>query len=401
MAKFSIITPKGAPYIRAWLKYMMREYKIEVAEPENSDIILISISDLNEISYIKKAKEYKKPIIMGGCESFNDLLYGNLVDLINIGEGFDFFIALGKIKTLPAENIIDKLKELPFIYYKGKKEVVPSYFVDWRKVPIVKTGEKRRIVLGARGCKRKCKFCYTSWTTKYQHNPYFNNIDKEVMIISNDNATPEELNQRAYVRSITAQDYIKLNQKQVKNCYYYRIGLESFSEKQRKYYGKPISNEEVREIFWLSKQRKHKISFFIIGGIEPQESIVEFLETNGTDYCVNPKVEIKVTYFNPCLHTPLENYDIRELKLWNQNWLRGRLVTYSTRYRTNILKNNNNAFWRTFIKRCRNEEQINEVWKWKNKTKEYMLFEIERRQWQHMFNQANPSAINFKEAVKL
>ena len=270
MAKFAIKIYRYGNYTRAWLNYMCRTYGLEVTDEKEADIILISISDPTEINLIFEARRGQKPIILGGCEAFHEKMYSNLVDLINVGEGFEIFGKLQLIKNESPGKIIEKLKKLPYIYYQGKEgDVYPSTKINWDLVPIVKTGVRRRIILGSRGCRKKCKFCYTSWTTKYQNNPYLPNVDKQVMIISNDNLGPKQLYQRAYVRSITAEGYLKMTKAQAKTCYYYRIGLESFSEKTRKFYGKPISSEQIRRIMEASREFNHRLTLFIIAGYEP------------------------------------------------------------------------------------------------------------------------------------
>jgi len=403
MAKFAIKIYRYGNYTRAWLNYMCKVYGLEVTEEKEADIILLSISDPTEINLIFEARKGQKPIILGGSEAFHEKMYSNLVDLINVGEGFEIFEKLQLIKDESPGKIIEKLKELPFIYYQGKKgNIYPSTKIDWDLVPIVKTGARRRIILGGRGCKKKCKFCFTSWTTKYQNNSYLPNIDKQVMIITNDNLGPKQLYQRAYVRSITAEGYLKMTKVQAKTCYYYRIGLESFSEKTRKFYGKPISGEQIRRIMEASREFNHRLTLFIIAGYEPQESVEEFCNSFRQDTRYkNPKIEVKMTYLEPTLHTPLQDFDIRKMYHWDKNYLISTLTYASQRFRIWSMKRNcGGAYWRTCLHRARTREEIEEVYRWKGKTGEEILELIEQKGWQHLYNQNNSTGIKFWCEVK-
>ncbi len=99
MARFAIKIFRHGNYTRAWLNYMCSIHGLEVTEEKDADIILLSISDPTEINLIFNARRGQKPIILGGSEAFHEKMYSNLVDLINVGEGFEIFEKLQSIKN--------------------------------------------------------------------------------------------------------------------------------------------------------------------------------------------------------------------------------------------------------------------------------------------------------------
>lgn len=376
---------------------------LDVVEEEDADIILLSLSDPTEINLLFEARRGQKPIILGGGEAFHERMYSNLVDLVNVGEGFEIFEKLQTIKNESPEKIIEKLKKLPYIYYKDKKETIyPSTKIDWNKVPVVRTGVRRKIILGGRGCKKKCKFCFTSWTTKYQNNPYLPNLDKQVMIITNDNLGSDQLYQKAYARSITAEGYLKMTRAQAKNCYYYRIGLESFSEKTRRYFGKPISTEQLNRVMEVSREFNHKLTLFVLAGYDTQESVNEFSEALNQDLKYKyPAIEVKMTYLEPTAHTPFKNFDIRKIHQWDRNYLISILTFASQRFRIYGMKKDfGHAVWRTCLHRARTLEETMTIFKWKKKTGVEILELIKEKGWLHLYNQANETTIKFWYEVK-
>ena len=144
MAKFAIKIHRNGNYTRAWLNYMCKVYGLKMTDEKEADIILLSLSDPTEINLLFEARRDQKPIILGGCEAFHEKMYSNLADLINVGEGFEIFEKLQTIKDKSPGKIIEKLKDLPYIYYKGKKGTIyPSTKINWDLVPIVKTGVRR------------------------------------------------------------------------------------------------------------------------------------------------------------------------------------------------------------------------------------------------------------------
>lgn len=407
MAKFAVVCEhRGvSSYTFQWLKYMVRAAGLDLVPPEESDIILVSVCDVMDLHALLGVKKFGKPIIVGGADAFNDLLYSLVADLVNVGEGWEMFDVLGTIGHLPAQEVIEKLKPYPFIAARDKPgPVVPSTYIDWMRAPVCQVGPNKKMILSGRGCHNKCRFCFTSWTTKYQTNPILPSLDRSIMTISNDNSTAEELDRRVWVRSLTTKTYLGMSPRQAKNCNNYRFGIESFSEERRKWFGKPIPNADLGKIFRISKKLGHTTRFFIIAGIDPMESVNEFLSMFPPDLDQQPPVIVKATYFDPALHTPLAGYDMRTMYHWDTEELVGLLRDKSHRFRLKMAHDRGLAMYRTSLHRCLTEEEVMTVAKWKGKKYNVIVDLIESRGWTHLFDQAPPTKIQFdwrKGAVRV
>ena len=397
MAKFGLKINLGDLnfYLHRWLKYQCELHHIPLSD--DPDIWLVSLSDAHEFGTLYGLQADGRPIIAGGGEVANDHVYQHFVDLLVIGEGFEFFRDLEQIAHLPPDVVLSELEKKPYILSRAKEKAIPSTCVNWAEAPLIQVAPKKKMILWARGCQRKCKFCFTSWTTKYQTRPpMLVPLPEKVMLISNDNSTEWELSYKAYARSIYARDYLRMTEKQAKNCRYYRFGIESFTEKGRMFLGKPITNEEIRKLYLLGPILKHDYQFFIIAGFEPQESLLEFLDAMGEgDQLFSPKIIFKITWFNPCQHTPLKNFDIRELHVWDKDWIWGRLTSFSPRFRLCMGGDPGDAYFRTFFHRARTKEEAITIWKARNRPGSEIIQIPEKYGWGHMYNQAAPTKIDY------
>lgn len=370
-------------YTNGWLKYMAKWSGLD-----REDVELVSICDPDEFGLLLQPKTNKYRIL-GGAESFYENLYKPFVDAIVVGEGFQFF---KDYKT--SQNIESVLSE-SYIYTGTEGQITASDYVDWDFCPFIRVGKKKVMILGGRGCHNKCKFCYTSWTTKHQIPPAFN-LNKPgymVNVISNDNVGA--VNQKTSVKSITVKDYLKMSEKEARNTRVYRFGIEALSENMRKKIGKPIKDKEIKAVFNISKKIGHELMFFIIAGLEPQEKFLGFLDNLGYDPSLKPKVIIKGTYFNPCLHTPMKGYDVRGLYQWDKQWIYGKLKSYSPRLKLNLRADMGYSLWRAMFHRTRNKEETLFLWKLRNKQKDELLNTIEKNNLTHLYNTPQDSIIKF------
>jgi radical SAM superfamily enzyme YgiQ (UPF0313 family) len=396
--KIAVIVDKTgiASYTNLWLRYMVEKMGMKLAPPRRADILMVSCCDVLDFPILMDANKWKKPIILGGQETYNDNVYGKFATLLNVGEGFELFEELAKVKDLPVDKIIEHLKEMPYIYWDGKTEkTYPSDVINWANVPVAQTGRHKKMVLTGRGCHRKCKFCFTSWTTKYQNNPNVPKRVKNLMVISNDNSSEAELNVKAYVRSLTVRTYLNLTPRQAKNCSTYRFGIESFSEATRKWFGKPIKTDDLVQLYEISERLGHNLRLFIIAGFDPQESINEFTDALPQSTNCKPIIEIKGTYFNAQTHTPFEDFDIRELQQWDWDYIRGRLIERSHRFRLTLATDRRLGVWRTFWSRARTAQESALVWKWRDKKAAELLHLAEGYDMDHLFTEPNLTTIDF------
>lgn len=342
-------------YTHGWLKNMAQWSGID-----KEDIELVSICDPDEF-YLALRPQTTKWRVIGGSESFYEQMYINFADAVCVGEGFQFFKDYKKHK-----NIL-KVFEQPYMFTREKNEVVASDIVDWNLCPLIRVGPKKIMTLGSRGCKNKCKFCFTSWTTKNQIRPPLNFYKKGYTFnyISNDHIGSEKV--KATVKSMTVKQYLNLTYTEAKSARVYRFGIEGFREDTRKWLGKPIDDLAIKNALHIAKKMNHQIVLFFIFGIEEKEDIERFVEYIGYDLSMQPRIMMKGTYFAPDLHTPLQGYDIRRIKQINKEWLYGKLKSFTPRWKLNLRADMGYRLWRAAFHRLTEKDEIVNFWKLRNK----------------------------------
>ncbi|HOV37863.1 MAG TPA: radical SAM protein, partial [Spirochaetales bacterium] len=119
----------------------------------------------------------KGPIVLGGGPAAtNPLPLGEFLEGVYIGEAEEDFASLLpelislKRRGAKREDLVQRIRECPSIWYKGKKEkttrsvfrsfpVAPSYS-RWFPVPNLKTAQDHGVVEIMRGCPNGCRFCH-------------------------------------------------------------------------------------------------------------------------------------------------------------------------------------------------------------------------------------------------
>jgi radical SAM family uncharacterized protein/radical SAM-linked protein len=117
------------------------------------------------------------PIVLGGGPAAtNPLPLGDFLEGVYIGEAEEDFASLLpelislKKRGAQREDLVQRIRECPSIWYKGKKEkttrsvfrsfpVAPSYS-RWFPVPNLKTAQDHGVVEIMRGCPNGCRFCH-------------------------------------------------------------------------------------------------------------------------------------------------------------------------------------------------------------------------------------------------
>jgi hypothetical protein len=106
--------------------------------------------------------------------------------------------------------------------------------------------------------------------------------------------------------------------------------------------------------------------------------VSEFLSVVEPTEDMRPVVMVKVTMFNPNLHTPMAGYDIRTLHDWNHQTLFGRLKGASVRFRLTMHHDSGRSVWRGLAHRARSAEEFRWLWRLRNMTRERITSEVER-----------------------
>lgn len=374
-------------YTYHWLFYMAKWSGLV-----NEDVEIVSCCCVEELKVLHTKKQ-RKIRIAGGLMSYNAHLMRPFCDILVVGEGCKFFI---DVKEKGLKKILQNPPE--YIMTKKKKTATPSHYIDWSMFPMIRCTKKKAMTLLGRGCKRKCAFCFTSWTTPHQYRKYVPEVPRGYKLLGISNDSDHIHDTKSLAKSMRIEDYLSLSYKECKACVNYRMGVEGFTEYTRKnIFKKPISNEQIGATILKAIKYGHVIKLFFIAGVDRQKDIKEFLEIYGVDKDpkIWPPIFIKATYFTPQPHTPLHAYDIRNIYSYNKSEVRGMLQSYSPRYRLIMRKNAADSIVSACMFRSQNEEQIKEIKKWRNWDEVGKIFSrIEELGWGHLYDQPAPTGVN-------
>lgn len=116
-------------YTISVLRHIAGVYGHTFTDPEDADIIAVSVCDLSQISFVEgiRKKYPNKKIAIGGHASIYFKLWGLFADYVNIGQGFEFF----ECKT------IEQIEALPCVWTRDKQPpFASSTKIDWSIVPV-------------------------------------------------------------------------------------------------------------------------------------------------------------------------------------------------------------------------------------------------------------------------
>lgn len=283
--------------------------------PAEADCFLVSVDDVDDLPLVRRARKIAKdkPLIGGGFEAFAGEYLLNFCDGMNVGEGYEFFEEAGHTRS------VDALLTLPYVLTRGKNKVHPSEKIDQSLLPLVHTTPKHYYYLAGRGCKGKCAFCMTGFVYPGWHNSEENLSDAYdytkarkmgIPFVTNDSAPIMRMNT---AQSVRVRDYLA-DPKRYK-AKFLHFGIEGFSESRRKWFGKPISDDEIQELMaTLTRMRQPSEFFFIVGFPGAFEEAMEFARRVPISLSFHPKIFIKLTMFEPSPHSPLWTYPIGKIE---------------------------------------------------------------------------------------
>lgn len=315
-------------YTAATLRTLMNRYGVIETSPENADAIWVSISHTDDLPTLKNARKIagKRPLIMGGFESFFPVPYLAYADAICVGEGLEMIKEWGK----HGYGALDLPCFLTREKYESNRTIYPSYEVPYKEAPLLKLpGKERYYYLAGRGCKGKCSFCATSWIQPHTECPahlvekvvsFVENKKGKINLISNDSESVRR-SKSVNAQSVRVRDYLKNPERYRASMLHF--GLEFWEQKNRALNGKPISDEEICELINVTKKYKQKCEFFFIVGYKEwsMESIERFSNILPIDTDLYPAIHVKGTYLDPTPHTPLSNEKINPVYFDNKKAL--------------------------------------------------------------------------------
>lgn len=324
-----------------------------VSDTENPDIVAVSICSSREITTLvsakKKADSLGVPLLVGGSESYIGATLLAWADYLCVGEGY------GLVKDL-AKNGFDALKRGNVLCRDDMfREVNPDYEIPWLKLPAIQTAEKSYYFLHGRGCHKKCKFCFTSWTQPHQV------IDsrcvyrvkksipkgKHIIYVTNDDGMIA-----SGAGSTTVKRFLEYETDKWPKVI--RLGVEGITEERRKFFSKYISTEQLADAIKKSIKIKRQLQLFFIIGFcdDPKDGVFdELANIIGVEKVRFPRIYFKFTWFESSPHTPLGRFDLKNLDFFDceKNLLSMRAI--SGRYRLFKPGKQGSAVWNSVFRR--------------------------------------------------
>lgn len=141
-----------------------------------------------------------------------------------------------------------------------------------------------------------------------------------------------------------------------------RFGIEGFSEARRKWFGKPIRQEDIyRLVEELGARRIQAQFFFILGLPGDFDEAMEWAAGLPPDRRLYPRIFMKGTLLEPSPHTPLWTMDATAIEPWTQaQWhtFFQTCVARNSRFRKMSMRSSARGRWRMCIRRCTPEDTL-------------------------------------------
>jgi radical SAM superfamily enzyme YgiQ (UPF0313 family) len=382
---------------RSYSHYLVQTLcpNVKGVTPEEADWIFATVSDMTVLSKLKKLrlKYPDKKIVMGGFFSYCGETALAYADMVNVGEGFEFFEALNPLLTSDKtpDEIFTIMESKPYVITKAKalkrETIKPSYRIDWDKCPVVQMSKKAYTYWRSAGCSNKCKFCYPSWAGPFQKNPetnlgrvlgYFSKHHQYALsLICNESEDFEKSGIRMVYKSAMVREYLK-NPARFKKIHLMRFGIEGFSEHGRAVSGKPITNNQLAEVFYWTKTFNTEVELFFILGL-PEDDRSELINIIPHDTSLKPRVVIQFHWIEYSPHTPYWRLPIPTDDLYfDYDRFFMDISALNRRMRCRGKKSRNTAIWRTMNTRIP-FDKVDECWKLKDiPTAEELIEEYKR-----------------------
>lgn len=306
-----------------WLRWELEQAGVKESTPEEADVLLVTVSSQQGIKAVKRelrrAKNNRAKVVLGGGGCYAPAVFGELADVICVGEGARFVRTLLRMGYGAACS-------LPEAWIPGDTRMVdPGREFPWEIPPLMNTDGFVRL-FGSRGCRYRCLFCQTGWEAPYRVNPDMGGVcrlaqrltreGRQVAIVTNDGA--EE-----HIRLAGRQEFISVRVDNLKRIMplsravtkSVRLGVEGVSERLRKAVGKPVGNEDLLRLSFDLLGAGVGVRWFFIPGL-PGETAGDYDELR---YLVSnlkrlPKGAVMMNFhaFIPQPATPLSIFPLRD-----------------------------------------------------------------------------------------
>jgi len=178
-------------------------------------------------------------------------------------------------------------------------------------------------------------------------------------LITNDSTEIKIQSKARSVQSVRVKDYLR-NPSPFRKSSMLHFGIEGFSEEQRQYFGKPISDDLIMELIQVTEKHRQQIElFFVPGLLGTYEAMMSFAES--VPICAHPypKIMVKLTRLDPSPHTPLWTYDMRQIERLTDKQVdefHNTLKARNIRFRLFPMRSNARQTYKGVLRRCSPDE---------------------------------------------
>lgn len=312
--------------VSGWLTWEAQRAGIEFCEPQEADVVLLSFAGALDwrqscISYLRRyklepeaARRNRQPyIITGGPVDATPFTALEIADALAVGEGIQFVRTLlqmiragagiqdvrswiiGYPHAIEREQIESMQRDAarPWLLSDAAPVLAtPDDFIDW-DIPPVRSADKVVRIIAEKGCHCKCTFCATTYRQAHRQNPNESQVlttlgalkarGERVQLVSNDPMNLpyfRRVNTRLDSQSFTIMEVSDpANRRAIirSGVGIARFGVEGISERIRKAFAKPISNDHLLDVIAdLHANRINTHMFFIVGA--PGETVEDWIE---------------------------------------------------------------------------------------------------------------------------
>lgn len=275
-----------------------------VTDPDDADVVMLSICDIGEIGDIAKARKHGKPVLAGGMVSEYPIV-NELADYVWHGEVY------GLRDNLDAGLRLD---EMDNITTPEKKTLVVDQRINWAENPIVGVGKRAKYYYVSKGCPVRCKYCLMGNARDYQQVPEYlykralSAAGKDLMPIAAYN--PYGVPNKANIGEVLLKKYIK--ERGGKKANMIRSGVEFATPELSKSLAKGVTIDDLNEAIQRAGSCGTKLILYFIAGLETQELLEEYFNQITMDYRNTPGINIVFTYIDPQPFTPFHDFDLRQ-----------------------------------------------------------------------------------------
>lgn len=378
-------------YTSKLLKHLCNVNKIEISnDPNNCDVVFVSVCDITDIGILKKAKDsFSKPIVAGGFISPFRVLTA-FADYVCVGDAYDF---LRKLSTARHIEEVGEYEEVS----TATKVGVMNRFIDRENTPCFQFRKQSYYYYIEKYCPQGCKFClYGSLHRASSGAKHDMLVERALQLIPatarlflmvgqpETNRIRYDLTKRLGILDVRIRKFINEQQWRFIGSRI-RTGVEFLSEDVRRKFGKPISSAELRQFFHICREKGKTVVAYMIAGLESQDAAAQFIEDVVVfDNRGYPRILFNFTYIDFQPFTALADGNVRLKRRFNFLEFFKEAVGKNKRVRVAPAAYMALSTWRTLMSRCVTREEADFIYALRHKKDNELLIDAAEARYPHL-----------------